>query len=207
MRTARYAFPGGVSRTVIVEDSQRAVVFSPGAPLVDDAVALSEKEVVLVAPSRAHISGLGVWRDALPRAVIIAEKETAARLDGVSVVEPHGATSLLPDGVELRVPAGSGLGEIWMRVTESGRVHWIVCDAFTNLESLAPQPWLRWLQRLYGLRTGLTVSPAFRRTMTDGAGFRAWVRTQLAEGCDTLTPCHGETAAGEGLAARIEQAT
>ncbi len=207
-RTARYAFPGGVSRTVVVEDPDCAAVFSPGAPLVEEAKRLADKAVVLVAPSLGHISGIESWCAALPHANLVALAPTASRLRaaGVSVQVLDPARARLPKGVQLRVPPGSGLGEIWMRVEEPARVQWIVCDALTNLESLSPSRWLRVLQWLYGLRPGLVTSPALRRSVTDLTAFRGWVHDEFQQGCDTLTPCHGESHQGPDLADRIMRA-
>lgn len=205
MRTSRYAFPGGVSRTVIVEDPERAVVFSPGAPLVTEARALTEKSVVLVAPSVGHVSGIASWSAALPSARVVASGPTAKRLTerGVEIEDPSRVR--LPQAVQLRVPPGSKLGEIWMRVEDSSRVHWVVCDAFTNIERLSPSLWLRAVQWLYGLRTGLRVSPALRRSMTDTDAFRTWLRAEVEDGCDTLIPCHGEIDDRPDLAVRLER--
>lgn len=90
-----------------------------------------------------------------------------------------------------------------MRVEDAGRVHWIVCDAFSNIESLASSFWLRQAQRLYGLRTGLQVGVALKRNRSNGAALLAWVERCFADGCDVMVPCHGEIDDGPRLADRL----
>lgn len=202
MRTARYRFPGGTSRTVLVEGQRRAVVFSPGASLVSEAERLGGREVVLVAPSMGHTLGIDAWRSA-PDVEALVAAEATARRGNFEAIRPDRLEIDLPEGLSLHVPPGGELGEVWMRVEDAGRVHWAVCDAFSNIERLADGLWLRLGQRLYGLRTGLAVGVAFRRKTSDGAALLAWMTERFAGGCDVLIPCHGEIDDGPDLAERL----
>ena len=166
---------------------------------------MADRVVVLVAPSVGHVSGIASWRAALPTATVVASGPTAKRLTerGVEIHDPSRVP--LPRAVQLLVPPGSNLGEVWMRVEDSNHVHWIVCDAFTNIDRLSPSLWLRALQWLYGLRTGRRLSSALRRSRTDPTAFRTWLHTELDRGCHTLTPCHGEIDNRSRLPERIKE--
>lgn len=207
LRIAAYRFPGGVSRTTIVENGKGFLVFSPGAPLADEARALADRsnDVTLIAPSLGHTAGIPAWLEHLSAARVVATTTTAKRLRSrravATTIEPAHAS--LAAGVELLTPPGNALGEIWMRVDNDAGVTWVLCDAFSNLRQLAAPFWLRQLQRLYGIRLGLRLGAAFRRNTADANAFITWLELQLGRGCDRIVPCHGEVDEAPGLAGRL----
>lgn len=185
------------------------MVFSPGAPLVAEASRLQRLhgEVFLVAPSAGHVNGIAPWRAEAPSTTVVAASVTARRIEDVPESSTPESARGLPEGVTLHRPPVEALGEVWMRVEDGGRVYWIVCDAFSNIERLAAGFWLRLAQRLYGLRVGLAVGAAFRRKTNNGAALLAWMQQTFEEGCDVLVPCHGEVDAAPRLAERLVERT
>lgn len=179
------------------------LVFSPGAPLAEQAGRWSGKPMVLVAPSLGHTAGVAPWTRAVEARVVAAEP-TAPRLRAAGYAGPiEGPEGFEAPGVEIHAPPGSGIGELWVRLEDEGRVVWLVCDAFSNLSRLGPGRLAKLLQRLYGLKEGLQLGVAFRRRASDGATFLGWLEAQLQRGCDALVPCHGEIDEGPQLAERM----
>jgi len=211
LHTARYAFPGGVSRSTIVAlHGDARLVYSPGDALLESAEGLiaPDAEVLLVAPCAAHTLGLARWRDHFPRAMVVAVegvRERVRQQAGLAEVRPLSeAEPWMPAQVRLHVPPACAMGEAWVSVEHDDRVYWLVADSIMNIAALADRFWLRWLQRLYGLKVGLSVGRMFRASVSDREGFRRWARARFDDGREhVLVPCHGEIDARPGLGARL----
>ena len=95
--------------------------------------------------------------------------------------------------------------EAWLRVDVDGRMHWMVCDAMMNVQTLPSSTLLRWAVLLYGIRTGLHVSPMFRHVIIrDKRTFRTWALDKLRAAPDNvLVPCHGHVADEPNLTGRL----
>ncbi|MGH1340831.1 MAG: hypothetical protein ACRBN8_04735 [Nannocystales bacterium] len=211
LRTATYRFPGGVSRTTLVQlSAQRMLVYSPGAPLVSSAAELldDDVELLLVAPSSGHTLGISPWLARFPTARVFAAPSATERLQrvaGSTCVEPASQLSTaLPPHVALHTPPASRTGELWLSAGPDDRVYWIVCDSYMNIAKLADGFWLRLAQRLYGLRVGLSVGRAFRLGVGEPAAFREWAVRCFANGAtNVLVPCHGEVDERQDLTERL----
>ncbi len=208
--TARYGFTGGVSRSVIVETSRGVLVYSPGRDLVGEAreVIGSGAEVVLVAPSGGHTLGIGAWLEEFEGSRVMAAEVMVRRVREKSLArevgDVRGLEGWLPEHVRVHVVPGSGVGEVWVSVEEGGKVYWLVCDSIMNIAALDERRLIRWLQRAYGLDTGLTVGRVFRLGVRDRRGFSRWARARLADGREhVLVPCHGEIDDGPELGRRV----
>lgn len=214
-RTARYRFPGGVSRSVSVQLAEdRFVVYSPGRALAESATEFigADADVQLVVPSVGHTLGLETWCSAFPNATVLATAATAERLQRVKAVTGvHRHTedgAALSNTIAVALPPTAKTGELWLRVADDNAVHWLVCDAYMNIAALAPGRLLRLAQRLYGLRVGLDVGRAFRTGLSDKARFVAWVGARFSDPHrHVLVPCHGEIDDAPQLGARINAVT
>lgn len=200
--TGKYQTPFAVSRTVIVRLNQqnKYLVFSPGEPLLQQAAELMEEdaEIVLVAPSSGHTLGIAPWLVKFPEARIVAAEGTAEKLakngiTGATFVQPKALADELPEHVRMfLVPQCKG-GEIWLTVVLEGKTWWLVCDGLMNLTALSDSVIKATLQRLYGLRLGLWMTPIFVLNVTDKAGFKRWFKGWLNDQRQpVLIPCHGD---------------
>ncbi len=208
--TARYRFPGGVSRTVLLRLGERRwLAYSPGRSLVELASSVIDPadEVLLVSPSAGHSMGLEPWKERFPSARVFATHAARPRLQRVTSIDtiatPSELAAQLPDNVQVHVPT-SKTGELWVSTDFDDRRYWLVCDSFFNLPKLADAFWLRLAQRLYGLRIGLDVGRIFRWGIKDKAAFRAWVVERFStEHRHVLVPCHGEVDDDPDIADRV----
>jgi len=204
--TARYRFVGGQSRTTVVRTGDDAIVYSPGRPLVEHAREATgdASRIWLIAPSVGHTLGVAAWRERYASARVVAASSTAARLRKRGLDDMLEPSAFPLDGAGLLQPASNGTGELWLQVNADDRIHWIVADAYLNLVALAPGFVLRTLQRLYGLRTGLSFGRAFRSALADRTAFPAWLEQTLdLSARHVLIPCHGEVDAAPDLRDRL----
>ncbi|MCH8553402.1 MAG: hypothetical protein LAT62_15800 [Natronospirillum sp.] len=200
--TGKYQTPMAVSRTVIVRLNQqnRYLVYSPGEPLLQQAAELLGKdaEIVLVAPSSGHTLGIAPWLAAFPEARIVAATGTAEKLQKNGIT---GATFLLPEALAEELPEHISMflvpqckgGEIWLTVALDGKTWWLVCDGLMNLTALSDSFIKALLQRIYGLRLGLWMTPIFVLNVIDKVAFKQWFNGWLNEQQQpVLIPCHGD---------------
>ncbi len=219
LRSARYRFPGGWSRTTLVDlGDGRHLAYSPGAPLADAAVELlgADAGIALLAPSAGHLLGLDVWRARFPRAQVYAAPPAAKRVakkTAVDAVQPPEALAP-PTGVVIAPVPGCRFGEVWVGVDggegegEPAR-YWLTCDSIMNIPRFPDSRIATVLMKLWGLRTGLEVSRLFQYTgVKDKAAYRAWVDARVAERPRVvLVPCHGDIDDGPDLGRRIVEMT
>lgn len=212
--TAKYKTPFGLSRTVIVllDDAHKSfLVYSPGEPLLEQAqnIIAKDADVILMAPSLGHTLGIASWLRAYPRARLTAteatvEKLTKQGLTDIRVVTPEAIQLELPEHIQLTRLPDCTSGELWLTILKKGRTYWLACDGVMNLPALSENWIKRLLQRLYGLKLGLWMTPTFISNITHKDQFKIWFKEWLGEAEEpVLIPCHGDVYLERDLVERL----
>lgn len=198
---ASYRFPGGLSRTTLVRTASRWLAYSPGLGLEKTAKDIVGKGPLdLFAPSAAHVMGLQAWKDAFPRARLVATPVAQKRIRKETglACEPHDVVDEL---AVHRVPSCRS-GEAW--VTHGDAL--ITCDVVMNLrDPMHKNFFVRLGMSAYGLRPGLDIPRLFQRFMfKDKARVIAFAREVSNEiKPRVLIPCHGEILEGDDVGPRV----
>lgn len=213
--TAKYQTPFGLSRTVIVRlgDEPKFLVYSPGAPLLEQAQSIigQNAEVILMAPSLGHTLGMASWLKAYPEARLTATEKTREKLASQGLTQLNFCE---PEAIHLETPHYLGIfrlpectsGELWVTLLKNHRTYWLACDGVMNLSALSDNLIKRTLQRLYGLRLGLRVTPTFKSNITNKEQFSIWFKTWLEKAqAPVLVPCHGDVYFDDDLHERLIQ--
>ena len=213
--TAKYRTPFALSRTVIVrlDEDKKYLVYSPGEPLLEQAqeIIAKEAEVIVVAPSLGHTLGVASWLNAFPNARLVATEATMEKLakqglTGMKYSKPESLHLELPEHLGIyRLPDCTS-GEIWVTIARQDRTFWLACDGVMNLPAFSESFIKKLLQRIYGLKLGLWITPAFISNITDKGQFKAWVKKWLNEAeRPVLIPCHGDVYLDQDLEDRLIQ--
>ncbi len=214
LRTARYKFPGGISRTTVVDlGDKRFIAYSPGIGLEESAAKFipDDAELFLLSPAAGHISGLEPWRARFPKATVLAEEAPRKRIAKKTTVQDAcdlaPLQDTLPADVGLHVVPECRFGEVWLRVEDNDRVYWATCDSLMNIAKLPDKTLLRWVMLAYGLREGLWLTPMFRHlAIKDKQRFREWAIAHFENGQrNVLIPCHGDIDDTNDIGHRIVQ--
>ena len=186
------------------------VVYSPGVGLSSSArkIIPANAKVLLLAPAMSHSLGLLSWSQEFTNAEIFSSlisRERIMKLTGEKKILPaEDLQQYLPAGVNIHIPPGSNLGEVWLSIESEDKIYWLVCDAFTNLKTLGTGFFSKLFMKLYGLRTGLVCHKVFARGVQDKSVFREWALQRFGSGKPSvIVPCHGEIYAESDCASKI----
>jgi hypothetical protein len=210
--TAKYRCPGFIAHTsaFAAKDGQ-LILYSPGASLVSrlpEGIPDAQLPPLALLPNAFHYLGLKAWKEKYPGMTAVASSRAMSRLrkKGVSGLQDLDLLkNKLPDNVSILEPPGIRFGEMWLRVSGSGGVAWIVCDAFFNYARFSKKPIARTIQKLFKAAPGLKISFLVKRFMiVDRKKYKDWLFERLeADRPNTLVPAHGEILRAPDLPQRI----
>lgn len=210
--TAKYRSPGFIAHTsaLAAKDGQLVVV-SPGAPLVShlpEGIPEAKLPPLALLPNAFHYLGLKAWKEKYPGITAVASSRAMPRLKKKGVAGLQDLALLknkLPENVSILEPPGVRFGEVWLRVSGSAGVAWIVCDAFFNYARFSKKPIARMIQKLSKAAPGLKISFLVKRFMiVDKKKYKDWLFEQLdRDRPNTLVPAHGEILRATDLPQKI----
>ncbi len=188
------------------------IVYSPGVGLSSSARSIipSSAKVLLLAPAIGHSLGLNSWSQEFTNTAIFSSRVSRERLlkiSGLKEIFPaEEMQQYLPENVNIHIPPGSNLGEVWLSIESEERIVWLVCDAFMNLKTLGARFLPRLLMKLYGLRTGLVCHKVFARGVQDKSVFSEWALQRFSiEKPSIIVPCHGDIYAESDCSGKIKE--
>ncbi len=167
---------------------------------------LGQPEMALSLTGRDQ-AGIGVLAHEFPHVVAVGSPGVRKRLRGkvtAGIHELKRLQVLLPPGARLLRPEGLDGREVWLLAPTTMGNALLTGEAFLNLSAL-PTDTRGLFQRAAGLKTGLQMSPGFRRRhVTDLGTFRAWAFRMLRDHKPTvLLPPEGRKMEDSNLASRL----
>lgn len=212
---AQYSADMGEPYSLLVRLSGDSfLAYSPGPGLIESALKIvnPDSRVYLLAPATGHTLGLVQWKSELGNSRVVASEITKARLIKKKLFTDVESLALLetklPTNINVHLTPSSSFGEVWVSVESSGenRTYWAVCDSFMNLSTITGGFFLRFLMKMYGLKTGLVAHRVFKMGVKNKKEFREWALQRFTEDRNNiLIPCHGEIYDGQDFTRRIRQ--
>lgn len=211
--TAEYLVPGFKSRTTVARlDNEKLLIISPGAAVLESFAEnfsnLGKPAFLLLSNSFHHL-GAPTWRKSYPDVQVVCAEGAAKRIASKGHAHVKPLVNLiphLPSHMTLLEPAGTRMGETWVRIDHGGKNIWIVCDAFFNMPRLSSRLITRLIQKLLSAAPGLKISALVKYGLVKDRGtYKSWVMEQIEKDRPALlVPAHGDILSADDLPDKLK---